>query len=116
MKDIKNFLYKLNEETDEFGKEEVSKNLAKEDALSLIADFVKSVKKDFSKYADRAEILNAANKTLAFYIDEIEEDEEEIVFNMDTPISNMGSEEPESEVGFREPESEVGFREPEEEY
>jgi len=52
--------------------EQVSKNLAKEDALTLIAEFVKDVKKQFSKKVDRTEILEAARKTLEFFINEID--------------------------------------------
>lgn len=55
--------------------EQVSKNLAKEDALTLIAEFVKDVKKKFVKKADRTEILDAAKKTLEFFINEIDKDE-----------------------------------------
>jgi len=55
--------------------EQVSKNLAKEDALTLIAEFVKDVKKQFSKKADRSEILEAARKTLEFFINEIDKEE-----------------------------------------
>lgn len=55
--------------------EEVSKNLAKEDALTLIAEFVKDIKKKFSKQADRTEILDAAKKTLDFFINEIDKED-----------------------------------------
>jgi len=72
MNGIKSFLNKLIEQTDNVGQEEVSKNLAKEDTLTLIAGFVKDLKKRFTKGADRLEILNAASKTLNFYINEIE--------------------------------------------
>ena len=75
MNGLNDFLTKLNEDLDEVGKEDVSKNLAKEDALKYIADFVKDIKSKFSKPADRAEILEAASKTLRFYIDEIDSDE-----------------------------------------
>ncbi len=75
MNGLNDFLTRLNEDLDEVGKEDVSKNLAKEDALKYIADFVKDIKSKFSKPADRAEILEAASKTLRFYIDEIDSDE-----------------------------------------
>lgn len=75
MKGMNDFLRKLSEEAEMTGQEDVSKNLAKEDALRLIADFVKTVKGKFTKPADRLEILNAADKTLRFYIDEIEGDQ-----------------------------------------
>lgn len=75
MKGMNDFLRKLSEEAEVVGQEDVSKNLAKEDALRLIADFVKTVKGKFTKPADRLEILNAADKTLRFYIDEIEGDQ-----------------------------------------
>lgn len=75
MKDMNHFLRKLSEETEVVGKEDVSKNLAKEEALRMVADFVKNVKAKFTKPADKLEILSAAEKTLRFYIDEIESDE-----------------------------------------
>ncbi len=75
MKGMNDFLTKLYEETDVAGKEEVSKNLAKEDALKFVADFVKSVKSKFSKNADRIEILRASAATLQFYVDEFEDDQ-----------------------------------------
>lgn len=55
--------------------EQVSKNLAKEDALTLIAEFVKDIKKKFTKPADRNEILEAAKKTLDFFINELDKEE-----------------------------------------
>ena len=75
MNGLNDFLTRLNEDLDEVGKEDVSKNLAKEDALKMIADFVKDVKIKFGKAADRSEILEAASKTLRFYIDEIDSEE-----------------------------------------
>lgn len=72
MKGMNDFLRKLTEETDDAGKEDSSKNLAKEEALRLIADFVKTVKGKFPKSADRIEVLNACENTLRFYIDELE--------------------------------------------
>ena len=73
----KNFLDKLLNEVFEAEQQEeaVSKNLAKEDALTLIAEFVKDIKKKFSKPADRTEILEAAKKTLDFFINEIDKEE-----------------------------------------
>lgn len=72
MDNMKGFLKKLDEETFQVVKEEESKNLAREDALALIAEFVKGVKKDFSKKEDQLSILRSASKTLDFYINEIE--------------------------------------------
>ena len=48
------------------------KDLAKEDALSLVSEFVKDVKKKFPNKEDKLEILRDASKTLDFYINEIE--------------------------------------------
>jgi len=79
----------------ELEEQEVSKNLAKEDALTLIAEFVKDVKKKFSKPADRTEILDAAKKTLEFFINELDREEPESVFpSMDA----------EDETGFNDDE------------
>jgi len=77
MASMNGFLKRLEEETYKVVKEEESKDLAKEDALSLIAEFVKDVKKQFKKSEDRIEILKAAAKTLDFYIDEIAGEESE---------------------------------------
>lgn len=86
MGDWKNLLNRLNEQAEGAGEEEASKNLAKEDALSLIAEFVKGIKRKFNKHADRLEILEAAQKTLKFYIDEIEAEEQETSFEVpETP-------------------------------
>ncbi len=52
--------------------EAVNKDLAKEDALSLVSEFVKDVKKKFPNKQDKLEILKDASKTLEFYINEIE--------------------------------------------
>ncbi len=76
MKELNNFLSKLKLENKVSNKytvldEEESKDLAKEDALALIAEFVKDVKKKFQKKEDRLEILKDASKTLEFYINEI---------------------------------------------
>ena len=91
MENFKKFLNKLNEETYQVVKEEESKDLAKEDALSLIADFVKDVKVKFKKDEDRLEILKSASKTLEFYIDEIEEgdDDDEDEFEFDDAESDF---------------------------
>lgn len=86
MDSMKNFLRKLDEETYQVVKEEETKNLAKEDALALIADFVKKVKKDFSKREDQLSILRSAAKTMDFYIDEIETGSD-----MSTTSTDMGS-------------------------
>ena len=74
--------------------QEVSKNLAKEDALTLIAEFVKDVKKKFSKKADRNEILEAARKTLDFFINEL--DKEEV---MEVPEPEFPTMDAEDETG-----------------
>lgn len=87
MEDIKNFLKKMNEETYQIVEEEESKNLAKEDTLTLIAEFVKDVKKRFAKSADRMEILKLAAKTLDFYIENIETDEDEVEVGFENPMS-----------------------------
>ncbi len=52
--------------------EAVNKDLAKEDALSLVSEFVKDVKKKFPNKEDKLEILRDISKTLEFYINEIE--------------------------------------------
>ena len=75
MRDLKKFHKHLIKES---GKEEysideaVDKDLAKEDALSLVSEFVKDVKKKFPNKEDKLEILKDASKTLDFYINEIE--------------------------------------------
>jgi hypothetical protein len=53
-------------------KEVQDKDLAHEDALSLVSEFVKDIKKKFTDKKDRLEILADAGKVLQFYIDEIE--------------------------------------------
>jgi hypothetical protein len=74
-KNLSNLLDKLkyeNKETTNFNiLEEESKDLAKEDSLALIAEFVKDVKKKFENKDDQLEILRDASKTLEFYINEI---------------------------------------------
>ena len=89
------FIEKLSEETYKIAEQEESKNLAKEDALALIAEFVKEIKKKFNnKKEDVLAILKAANETLDFYIDRIEgeEPEESNEFDIDNSV-----EEPESD-------------------
>ena len=75
MENIRSFLSRLDEETEVIQEAEESKNLAREDALALIAAFVKDIKKKFSKKEDQLAILSSASKTLTFYINEIESDE-----------------------------------------
>lgn len=72
MKNFNDFLKKLDEQVYSTSEQEETKNLAKEDALALIAEFVKDVKKKFSKQEDKLSILRSASKTLEFYINEIE--------------------------------------------
>lgn len=75
MKTLKNFQQKLAKESDskEYSIDEaVSKDLAKEDALALVSEFVKDVKKKFPNKQDKLEILRDVSKTLEFYINEIE--------------------------------------------
>jgi hypothetical protein len=50
---------------------EENKDLAKEDSLALIAEFVKDIKKKFENKDDQLEVLRDASKTLEFYINEI---------------------------------------------
>lgn len=59
--------------------EAVDKDLAKEDALSLVSEFVKDVKKKFPNKEDKLEILRDASKTLDFYINEIENTSMEVM-------------------------------------
>lgn len=74
MKSLEKFHKRLmKESTNEYSIEEaVSKDLAKEDALQLVAEFVKDVKKKFDNKEDKLEILRDVSKTLEFYINEIE--------------------------------------------
>ena len=90
MKSVKDLVKRLAEETYQIKEGEGDKDLAKEDALSLIADFVKEVKKSFKHSDDQLEILRAASKTLEFFINEIAGDGE-------------GSMEPSSALGFGSP-------------
>ena len=89
MGNVSKFLKKLQEETYQVVKEEESKDLAKEDSLSLIAEFVKDVKKQFKKKEDRIEILKSAAKTLDFYIDEIEEGDDDFGSSMGDTSSDF---------------------------
>jgi len=76
MKNLKSFHKKLVKESnnsDDYSiAEAVDKDLAKEDALSLVSEFVKDVKKRFPNKQDKLEILKDVSKTLEFYINEIE--------------------------------------------
>lgn len=83
MKELSNFLDKLMLESGKskgkynvLDEEGPSKDLAKEDALALIAAFVKDVKKKFPRNEDRIEIIKDASKTLEFYTNEISNSEE----------------------------------------
>ena len=75
MRDLEKFHKRLIKES---GKQEytiqeaVDKDLAKEDALALVSEFVKDVKKKFTNKEDKLEILRDVSKTLEFYINEIE--------------------------------------------
>jgi hypothetical protein len=104
MKSVKDLVKRLAEETYQIKEGEGDKDLAKEDALSLIADFVKEVKKSFKIKDDQLEILRAASKTLEFFINEIAE-------------ADLGSTEPSTALGFGSPsmgpEEEGGEEEPE---
>ncbi len=82
MKDVGKFLEKLTEEAFTISEEDVED--AKEEALSFVAEFVKDVKKRFPKKEDKMVILEAAQKTLKFFIEEIEKDEVEMPF--ETPF------------------------------
>lgn len=97
MDGIKAFLNKMNEETYQIVEEEESKNLAKEDALTLIAEFVKDVKKKFSKQEDRIEILKTALKTLEFFIEDILEGGEEDEFEQPEMDMDFDTDEEEPE-------------------
>ena len=90
--DFKNFFGKLDEETTRVLEEQKEKEVAKEDALTMIAEFVKDVKKKFTDDEDRVEILKAASKTLDFYIEEIEEGEEEMDYEGAGEFEPMGDE------------------------
>jgi hypothetical protein len=73
MKNLKKFHKALIQESGEYEiKEAADKELAKEDSLSLVSEFVKDVKKKFDNKKDVLEILKDASKVLEFYINEIE--------------------------------------------
>ena len=84
MKSIGKFLDKLTEEAFTISEEDVDD--AKEEALSFVAEFVKDVKKRFPKKEDKMVILEAAQKTLKFFIEEIEKDEMEMPFETPAPF------------------------------
>jgi hypothetical protein len=90
MKSVKDLVKRLAEETYQIKEGDGDKDLAKEDALSLIADFVKEVKKSFKDKEDELEILRAASKTLEFFINEI-------------ASADMEPTEPSSALGFGSP-------------
>lgn len=74
MKDLKKFHKRLIKESSKKEytiKEAINKDLQREDALALISEFVKDVKKKFDK-KDVLEILRDTSKTLDFFINEIE--------------------------------------------
>jgi hypothetical protein len=100
MKGMNDFLKKLTEETDSADQEDASKNLAKEDALKFVADFVKSVKGKFSKNADRIEIIRAGVKTLQFYVDELEGDSFATSLSID--LSDDSEDYPEDNFGIED--------------
>ena len=74
MKNIDSFKSKLLKEMNKeiFTEAQVKKDLEREDALLLISNFVKDIKKKFPDKSDRLEILKDTAKTLDFYINEIE--------------------------------------------
>lgn len=71
MKDINIFLKRLHEETEKLHEADDAKNMAREEALSLVAEFVKNVKKKFEDPSDVRDVLNTVLKTLQFYVDQI---------------------------------------------
>ena len=73
MKNLKRFHKELIKESDDYEiTEAADKELAKEDSLSLVSEFVKDVKKKFDNKKDVLEILKDASKVLSFFINEIE--------------------------------------------
>ncbi|MFW6002094.1 MAG: hypothetical protein ACOCQD_02035 [archaeon] len=106
-KNLSNLLDKLKYENKDISSfnvlKEESKDLAKEDSLALIAEFVKDVKKKFENREDQIEILRDASKTLEFYINEIINSESPDSFtgpkmrhkpirSFDTPAEESGEE------------------------
>jgi len=71
MKDIDIFLKRLHEETEKLNEADDAKNMAREEALSLVAEFVKNVKKKFEDPSDVRDVLDTVLKTLQFYVDQI---------------------------------------------
>lgn len=71
--------------------DEESKDLAKEDALALIAEFVKDVKKKFENKDDQLEILQDASKTLEFYINEVVNSAPKTTINFGSKPSTFNS-------------------------
>lgn len=102
-KNLNNFLDKLKLESKAYSKvnvldEQEDKELAKEDALTLIAEFVKDVKKKFEGKQDRIEILKDALKTLEFYINEIQNSSPTQSFdNFEKPVHSFDSVEMDSD-------------------
>jgi hypothetical protein len=76
MKNLKSFHKQLMREADDtrytIKESGHSKDLAKEDSLSLISEFVREVKKQFTDKNDQLEILRDASKCLEFFLNEIE--------------------------------------------
>jgi hypothetical protein len=56
---------------------------SKEEALSMVADFVKNVKKKFNDKQDQLSVLQDAAKLINFYTSEIEDSSEESLGDMD---------------------------------
>ncbi len=76
---------------------EDTKNLSKEDALELIADFVKKVKEKFTGKDEAYEILKSAEKTLTFYMNELApKDEDDDFASVSFIKTNFGPQEIES--------------------
>jgi hypothetical protein len=73
MKDLSSFAKALRNENKKAVLEEKD-DLSREDALDFVSDWVRSIKKDFSKREDQIEMIQNAAKILNFYIDEIEGD------------------------------------------
>jgi len=108
MKNLKSFHKKLVKESgnekDYSIAEAMDKDLAKEDALSLVSEFVKDVKKKFPNKQDKLEILKDVSKTLEFYIHEIENTTSSIdVMSVSAPTLDF------DEVGF-EPEEDFDIK------
>ncbi len=94
MKNLKSFHNKLMKESsankeDYSIAEAVDKDLAKEDALSLVSEFVKDVKKRFPNKQDKLEILRDVAKTLDFYINEIENTSSIDIMSVSSSVPTM---------------------------